>query len=461
MKYSKPNVLLIVSDDHGYADRSILGIHGNVYTPALDRLAEEGVTCRAAYSTAPICSPARGALMTGRYPMAAGVTWFGNAHLPEERTTLAESLAGLGYATGHFGKVHYGFEQPGDRGCPPNHGFAESLYGLGSLGMGRMHYLQRGEEQAMDAGEAAERHGLLPLFDGDRPVEPQGFLTHVLADRAGRFISDHQNEPFFCSLAFNAVHNFCWQLPEAELEARGLPAYDDWDPSGDESYAQWYDRSIAPNLPHGREYYLAQLELMDAAIGRLLSLLDDLELADNTIVIYTSDHGGSACNYGDNTPLRAGKYTLWEGGIRIPYLVRWPTGAIPAGTATDAVVSHLDVFPTVVAAAGGTPPDGLHGIDQLPVFRGNSPDGHNELHWDCGFMFAVRDGRYKLVSVDGSDEIASRLIRNEHTDPGDGVHLYDLVADPSEATDLGPGRPEAVARLLTKHSEWRKRVTAP
>jgi arylsulfatase A-like enzyme len=162
----RPNVILIVSDDHGYADRAALGIHPELNTPALDRIAAEGVSCDSAYVTAPICSPSRAAIISGRYQQRWGARWFDTSAFPPDGASLAEQFAELGYATGYFGKVHYGPEKPGDRACPDQHGFAESLYGLAGLSMGRLHYQHHSRA-------AAEQYG------------PDGIRVHGRAGCAG------------------------------------------------------------------------------------------------------------------------------------------------------------------------------------------------------------------------------------------------------------------------------------
>ena len=147
------------------------------------------------------------------------------------------------------------------------------------------------------------------------------------------------------------MHHFCWQLPDDELAARGLPAVADWSETTG-SYLDWYEEAINPNLANGRAYYLAQLELMDRQIGLLLDQLDEAGIAEDTLVLYLTDNGGSTCNYGDNAPLRGTKYTLYEGGIRVPFLARWPGGGFSGGRTEPGTVSSLDIAPTVLRAAG-------------------------------------------------------------------------------------------------------------
>lgn len=449
----RPNILLIVSDDHGHADRSALG-SPDARTPALDRLAAEGTTFTDAYVTAPICSPSRAALITGRYQQRWGATWFDSSEIGPDRT-IAERLRDAGYATGYFGKVHYGSEAgPHDRGAPPRHGFDESFYGLAGQSMGRLHYLRHSRADVDAYGDAAEAMGVQPLWQGDEPVEVDEFLTDAFADRAASFIERHRDEPFFAMVAFNAVHNFAWQLPAHELERRGLPAFEDWHPGAAE-YLDWYDGAISPNLPNGRAYYLAQLERMDQSIATLLTTLDDLGLADDTIVVYLTDNGGSACNFGDNGELRGTKYTLWEGGIRVPFLVRWPEVA-PAGASHDQVVSALDLAATFSAAAGAATDD-LDGLDLVDVLAEGA--GHTALHWDCDWQWAVRQGDWKLSWCDASSPTAHYIRTVEHTSAGDGYFLADLARDRAERHDLSAAHPEVVADLVARHQAWRVDVT--
>ncbi|MEV0644295.1 sulfatase-like hydrolase/transferase [Phytomonospora sp. NPDC050363] len=459
----RPNVVWIVSDDHGYADRSRLGIHPAVRTPALDRLAEEGVSCTEAYVSAPICSPSRAGIVSGTHQRRWGVRWFDDAAFPPDHIpTVAEVFKDSGYATGYFGKVHYGPEGPGDRACPDNHGFDEAYYGLAGMQQGRLNYLRHSRAAVDEYGpEASWRMGVQPMFDGGEESELEGFLTTELGDRARDFATRHAAEPFFLQLAFNAVHNFCWQLPDDELAKRGLPERADWDENVSD-YVDWYDGAISPKLEHGREYYLAQLELMDAEVGRLLDTLDRLGLSEDTLVVYTTDNGGSTCNYGDNTPLAGTKYTLWEGGVRVPLIARWPAGGLPAGQDRDGLVSTLDLMPTALAAAGVDPArwDHCDGVDQLAHWRGEEESGHRALYWDSGFQWAVRDARFKLRYADGDSPTAKGILQVEHTSVGDGLALYDLAADPGETRDLAAERPEVVTRLRADWSRWHETVGA-
>ena len=460
----RPNILLIISDDHGYADRSARGSE-DALTPNLDRLAREGMVFDQGYVTAPVCSPSRAGLIAGAYQQRWGARWFDtSAFPPPQHPVMPEILRGAGYRTGYFGKVHYGPERPGDRACPENHGFDESLYGLAGLSMGRLHYLWHSREAVEQYGAAAEAHGVAPLLEHGQEVDCDQHLTVEFTDRALAFMGEKRSaqDPFFCMVAYNAVHNFAWQLPEDELEARALPQHDDFDPAAAE-YLDWYDGAISPRLDRGREYYLAQLEIMDREIGRLLDHLERTERRERTLVVYLTDNGGSRCNYGDNAPLDGTKYSLYEGGVRVPLILSQP-GTVPSGARSDALVSALDLLPTFAAAAGAVLPSSVpvDGADLRPVWEGRSA-GHEVLHFDTGFQWAVRTPEWKLRGVDPSTGHREHLLAVEHTDIGEGVTLVRMGPEPepgaeADGADLAAQRPEIVAELTALHERWREKT---
>lgn len=458
------NVVLIVSDDHGYGDRSGLGMVDDVATPGLDRLAEEGMSFEHAYVTAPVCSPSRAALISGQHQGRWGVQWFGDSRFPDHLPSLAERFRDLGHRTAYIGKVHYGPEGPGDRAAPPHHGFETTFYGLAGQQFGRLNYLRHSEDAVAEYGDfGSKASAVQPMLEGDHAVDCEDFLTDEFGRRGREFIEEcaQAQEPFFLMLAFNAVHNFCWQLPEAELRRRGLPVKDDYRGDGAD-YRDWYDGQIAPEGELGREYYVAQLELMDAQIARVLGELDRLGIAEDTVVVYLTDNGGSTCNFADNAPLRGTKYTLWEGGIRVPLLIRWPGGGVSAGSRCAATTSSMDLYPTLLDLAGAAPQSFEHcdGRSLRGVLAGEDGAGHEELHWDNGFQWAVRRGPWKLTWVDQASPETDGVRRLEHADPGPSVRLFDVVADPGESTDLATERPDVVARLMAAHEAWRSEVFA-
>ncbi|WP_203567966.1 sulfatase family protein [Aestuariimicrobium ganziense] len=458
----RKNIILIVSDDHGYADRSLLGHDSAVHTPALDRLAAEGTSHTDAYVTAPVCSPSRAGLISGVHQARWGADFFESSSFPPPTLpTLAERLGAQGYRTGYLGKVHYGLDEPGSRSCPEQHGFDESFYGLGSGQMGRLNYMRHSRAAQAEYKEAAAPMAVAPLFDNGEQVEHEGFLTWEIGRRARDFIARAaaDEQPFFLLVAFNAVHNFCWQLPADELRKRGLPHHDDWHPASGATYHDWYDNAIVPNLEHGREYYLAQLELMDAEIGQVLDQLDELSLADDTVVVYTTDNGGSPCNYASNTPLRGTKYTLWEGGVRVPMIVRWPGVAQPGAT-VPGLASSLDLTPTLLRAAGTKLADDepCDGQDLSELWTG-AGEGHDALHWTTGpWSWSVRQGDWKLSWVDPDSTEAGGLRRVEHAPVGSGHFLANLADDPGEQVNLVESHPDDFARMLALHEQWADEV---
>jgi len=316
---SPPNVLLIVSDDQGYADMSCTGLVNDVQTPNLDKLAAGGVRFSQAYATSPICNPSRAGIITGCYQERWGTFWYGGKGIHDSTyITIPELLKKENYTTGYIGKVHYGSGDSDtlNRSFPLNHGFDE-FYGFTSA---RKHYLihqasaeaefQRIKKENNKWGQSLRQQ---PIWDNTRTTDTLAFSTELIANKACNFIKENMDNQFFLQVSFNAVHNFTHQLPEDYLESKDLNGYHDWDP-GTEDYYEWYVRGRKPNNPEGREHYLGQLYFLDREIGKIMETLEELELKDNTLIIYISDNGGSTPIYANNYPLRGGKYTVYEGG---------------------------------------------------------------------------------------------------------------------------------------------------
>ena len=334
---AKPNVLLILVDNVGYGD---LGCYGNrqVKTPSIDRLASQGVRCSDFYIGAPSCSPSRGALLTGRHPERNGLNYqlrpqenLGGVGLPLAEKTLPQYLKPLGYATAAFGKWNIGFA-PGAR--PTERGFDEFL----GHASGNINYYTH------------VYHGQNDLRRGTEPVDLSGkYSTDLFADAAIDFVRRHRQRPWCVYLPFNAVHFLSsinmspgetpqWQAPAKYLALYGFKA----------------------DEPDEQKRFRAVLSALDDAIGRVVTAVDELALGDRTIVIFLSDNGafmlpGRGKEVQSNAPLRDGGVTLYEGGTRVPAIIRWP-GRIPPGTVCRAMLSSLDVLPMVLAAAGQTPP---------------------------------------------------------------------------------------------------------
>jgi arylsulfatase A-like enzyme len=455
-----PNVLLIIADDQGYADLGFLGIKSDVHTPRLDQLAKEGVYLPNAYATSPICNPSRVGLLTGRYQQRWNNFYYGGGQgIPDEVTTLPERFQQAGYATGYFGKVHTGGpdRNPKAAGFPLNWGF-DRFYG--TTAGGRVHYLHHSKAAVAEYGKAARQMMVAPMWDDDQQVEFEGFTTEAFATQARDFIAKNQQQPFFAVLAFNAVHNFAWQLPDAELKARGLAKVPDWNPET-EKYMDWYKGVHRRAWPEGRAYYLAQLGCMDREIGRLMDQLDELKLSENTIVIYTVDNGGCVPDWADNGPLAGSKYHLLEGGTRTPTILRMPS-TLPAGVTNANVFSALDLAPTLCQMANiSYQADEFDGINQrgyLTAKKSVAPP--RDLHWDSGWQWSVRSGDWKLM-VTTNEKRAQGSANFEQVDVRMGVNLFNLAKDPGETTNLAEKFPAQVARLRQLHRAWRTSVGQP
>lgn len=453
------NVVLIVADDHGYADMSCTGLAEDVHTPHLDRLAGEGVRFTQAYATSPICSPSRAGLLTGCYHQRYGISWYGGPGLHDPNyKTLAEVLNARGYQTGYVGKFHYGggVHHPGHRSFPLNHGFDTFM---GCAG-GRKHYLIHNEEAEAAFLESKQEHNRSgqslqkgPMWVQDQLQDMEGFSTELFGDEACTFIRKNRDQSFFLQLSFTAVHNFTHQLPDDYLEANDLEGYRDWDPAVEEYYG-WYQEGRLPNNPEGRAHYLGQLHYLDREVGRVMQCLREAGVEENTLVVYVGDNGGSTPIYANNSPLRGSKYTLYEGGIRVPLIV-WKPGQIEGGRVMHNVVSAMDLFPTICSLLDEPVPATVDGMNLLPLLDGREPLRHHEtLFWDTGHEIAVRSGDWKYHHV----------YRNRHADyemvelePGESLHH--LGEDVGEQENRLGDFPHKANELKSLFQQWKSIVS--
>jgi arylsulfatase A-like enzyme len=450
-----PNVVLIITDDQGYGD---LGVHGNpkIRTPHLDRLAREGVRFRHFY-VSPVCAPTRASLMTGRYNYRTGVvdTYLGRALMEPGEVTLAEMLSGAGYRTGIFGKWHLGDNYPmraADRG------FHESLT-LNGGGLGQPSDLPGGESY----------FDPVLLRDG-RPVKTRGYVSDVITDAALAFIGQHRlnpRQPFFAYLAFNAPHTPL-EAPEKQYQTyRAMNLRREDFPGAERGVDGGVDRRgghpIPPNFDaEATAKIYAMVENIDDNVGRLLRLLDELKLAENTVVIFMTDNGPQQPRY--NAGLRERKGTVYEGGIRVPFFMRWP-GRLAAGREVTQAAAHIDVAPTLLDLCDVRKPRPVKfdGLSLRPLLEGrggrrvNWPGRTLFFQWHRGDVpelfraFAARGRRYKLVQARGAGEGRQEPHAYE---------LYDMERDPLEEHDLAASLPGAVERMKREYAAWFRDVTA-
>ncbi len=398
-----PNVVVILSDDHGYGDASCYENHGtDVKTPNIDRIAAMGVRFRQGYASCYVCAPTRAGLMTGRYQQRFGFYTASDsrAGMPVDEVTLADLLRGRGYATAVFGKWHLGLEEAYH---PLSRGF-DRFYGF--LGHGAHDYF---------ALKASDGHNA--MYRDRKTIDDTGYLTDNLAREATAFIEQNRAKPFFLYLPFNAVHS-PMQAPEADVARYG-----------------------GKGKP--RHVLLAMLGRMDAAVGQVLDALERHKLTDRTLLFFLSDNGGAKANSSFNGVLRGFKQSVYEGGIRVPFLAAWP-GRIPKGKVVDEPVICMDVFATACEAAGAKLPQGraYDGRSVLGLVSGKSSGPlHDALFWDADEgRRAVRVGDWKLVDNNGV------------------VELFDLKNDVSEKVNLAAQHPEKVKELQARFAAWRKQM---
>ena len=453
----RPNIVLILIDDLGWRDLACTG--STFYkTPCLDRLARQGMTFTDAYAACPVCSPTRASLMTGQYPARVGITdwidWGGKLHplrgrlvevpylkqLPAGKATLAEALREGGYATWHVGKWHLG----GPGALPQERGFEVNIGGGTSGAPGR--YFAPWPVEAL-ANEKA----------------PAGtYLTDYLTDKAIGLVRQRDDRPFFLNFWHYAVHTPIQAKKDAvrrsqkrskELGLDGLKAIEEGEPF---KTLNKLHLKVQRRRLQSDPVYAAMMANLDWNIGRLLKTLEDEGLADNTLVIFTSDNGGLATSEGSptcNAPLSEGKGWMYDGGVRVPLLVRWP-GRVAPGSACAEPVTSPDFFPTLLEAAGLAPKPHAHedGVSFLPLLEGADKLARDAIFWHYPHYgnqggspgSSVRSGDYKLIEFfeDGR------------------LELYNLAADIGETRNLAADLPEVTARLHGLLRAWREALEA-
>lgn len=439
-----PNILLIVSDDQGYHDLGIL--NPDIQTPNLDRLAGEGTRLTNFYVTWPACTPSRGSLLTGRYPQRNGMFDMIRNEAPdygyrystrEEYDATFERIGGMdtrevllpqilkpaGYQSAIYGKWDLGSLQ---RFLPMARGF-DDFYGFVNTGID--YYTH-------------ERYGVHSMYHrNERTEADQGtYATFLFEREALRFLREaDEAEPFFLYVPFNAPHNSSAldprirgtvQAPDAFKE-RYPPVEDEWTKG-----RRYGEEATVPTKAARQRDYRAAVTCMDASIGKMLALLDEKGLRENTLVVFFSDNGGGGG--ADNAPLRGGKSQMWEGGVRVPCLVRWP-GEVPSGAVSDVFLSSLEIVPTVTAAAGLSLPDDIvfDGFDMLPVLQGTQERQRREMFWKRRDHVAARIDHWKWVRM-----------------PGKGGGLFDLSRDPGESRDLSGEKPEILDMVQERFQAW-------
>jgi arylsulfatase A-like enzyme len=441
----KPNIVVIVSDDQGYNDLGVLSDH--IITPNLDRLAREGVRLTNFYVAWPACTPSRGAWLTGRYPQRNGIydmirneaPDYGFKYPPEEYAVTWERIGGMdtreillpkmleqaGYYSGIFGKWDLGMHR---RFLPLQRGWDE-FYGFVNTGID--YYTH-------------ERYGVPSMYRNNEPTtEDKGtYCTDLFRREAVRFVKENKDRPFFLYLPFNAPHGASSLDP---IIRSGAQAPEKWRKMYPELHAQegtqqgtrYGKPATVSNKALRKTEYLGSVTAMDAAIGEVLDLLDEYELADNTIVVFFSDNGGSGG--ADNTPLRGGKSRVFEGGVRVCSLVRYP-GRIAPNTVNDEFVTSMELFPTLLNLVDVEPPDGvvLDGFDMMPVLAEGKPSQRKDMYWKRRGKEAARVGNWKWV-------------RNES-----GTFLFDLSKDLSETNNLIDEMPGKAAEMQGHFEAWLK-----
>ena len=442
----RPNVLLIVSDDQGYNDLGFLG--NGIKTPALDRLAKEGTYLTEFYVAWSACTPSRAGLLTGRYPQRNGiydmirneapdyghkytaadyeVTWERIGGMDLREKIIPQFLKPVGYKSAIYGKWDLGTLK---RYLPTSRGF-DDFYGFVNTGID--YYTH-------------ERYGVPSMYRNlEKTEEDKGvYCTYLFEREALGFLEENAGEkPFFLYVPFNAPHGSSSLDPEIRSSVQAPDEFKDLYPEIEEEFREVdryrYASPARVMTKEGRQRnYRAAVSCMDASIGKMLEVLEEREILDNTIVIFLSDNGGGGGS--DNSPLKGGKSRMWEGGIRVPCLIRWPDGNVPAGSVNEEFLSSLEILPSLAQAAGVKLPKDvtMDGFDWWSVLRGERESPRKEMFWQRKDTIAIRVGDWKWVDMGPM-----------------GKGLYDLKNDIGETHDLSQERPEVLKRLLDRYENW-------
>ncbi|MBN8626890.1 MAG: sulfatase-like hydrolase/transferase [Planctomycetes bacterium] len=425
-KACRPNIVLILADDLGYSDLRCYG-HKETIAPEIDRLAKEGVRCTQFYVTWPACTPSRASLLTGRYPQRNGLydmirndmVNYGHRYteaeydlspemtlgMDERERTLAEVLKTAGYTCGVVGKWDGGRAR---RYLPLQRGF-DFFYGFANTGIDYWTH---------------QRYGIESMFRGNERIEEEGYSTDLFGREAVRFIRESKGRPFFLYVPFNAPHGAS-NLEKDSYQAppETLALYKDRDPKDKQTK------------------YMAMVTRMDERIGDIRRTIEEIGAADNTLIVFTSDNGGSGNIH--NVPLRGQKSTMFEGGLRVPMIAWWPK-RLPAGAVNNEFLTSLEWLPTLATVAGVKPDEKikLDGFDMLPVLAAGETSPRTKMFWERRGDRAARVGNWKWVAS------------------AKGGGLFDLAADVSEKHDLSAERPEVVRQMEAEFAAWRQEMDA-
>ena len=464
---NQPNIMLIVTDDQGYADLSAYShVSAQCQTPNMDRIAKAGVLFDNCYVSGPVCSPSRAAIYTGKYQQRWDKNMGWGPGLPTNVTTLAEMLRANGYTTGRVGKSDYGtnYHNPHAREFPVHHGYDSFL---GFSAHAHDYFLLDEDIEKATPDPYGESASLGRIWrDTTKVGFEDTYTTNLFTDEAISFVKENKDGPFFLDLTYNAVHELIHEVPEEYREKWDAPKIPNYDSSMG-TYNDYYYKytKVGDISDEGkRKLYLANLNCLDDNIGRLLDELEQQGLMENTLVLLISDNGGEPLTGANNLPLCGSKYTMHEGGIRVPFIISWPK-SLPKGKLYEHRVSALDIVPTCLQTAGIVPNDtiDLDGSSLIdPIVKDEpSAKAQEPLCFKFGNQWAIIDQGWKLVYAEdynpGWRPITSQILLGANSGK---VALYNLNEDNGERNNLIEIEVEKAKELQQKFDNWLEQMKA-